>query len=95
MAMELLTLDDLQQFKTDLFNELQVMLQSKPDSSKKRWLKSHEVERLLKISTTKLQNMRVEGIIPYSKIGNTIFYDIEDVNTVIESFKMQRNGRRR
>ena len=94
MAMEILTKDDLEKFKSELFNELGELLGNSQTPSeesgqiKKRWYKSHEVERLLKISTTKLQNMRIQGIMPYHKIGNTLFYDINDVNKAIEQSKV-------
>jgi len=101
MAMELLTLDDLQDFKKEFFRELKTYLTQERKESEiansnnqnldeKRWLKTDEVLRILKISTTKLQVMRNKGIMPYSKIGQTLFYDIEDVNQVIATYKIRR-----
>src|SRR3954470_9028996 len=56
LANQLITMDDLQQFKEQLFKELESLL--KPHASlSKKWLKSHEVKRLLKISAGTLQNL--------------------------------------
>jgi hypothetical protein len=95
MATEILTKEDLEEFKTEMFEQLTDLLSGRQSTNpisnniKKRWLKSHEVERLLKISTTKLQVLRRTGVIPYSKIGNTIFYDVDDIDEAIEGFKIK------
>ena len=93
MAIEIVTKDDLNQFKNELLTVLESYFQQKSIdviSDGTKWLKSNEVERLLKISTTKLQVMRLSGVLPYSKIGNTIFYDLQDVNKVINDHKLKR-----
>ena len=92
MAMAILTRDDLDQFKLELFEVLDSYFQKMDNSVKEetKWLKSNDVERMLKISTTKLQVMRLNGTMPYSKIGNTIFYDLNDVNKVINNHKLKR-----
>jgi len=91
--MEILTKDDLNEFKNELIEVLdsyfqQNGIEKSPEETK--WLKSNDVERMLKISTTKLQVMRLSGLLPYSKIGNTIFYDLKDVNKVINDHKLKR-----
>jgi hypothetical protein len=93
MAIEIVTKDDLIQFKNELIKVLEAHFQQnsiEKYSDGTKWLKSNEVERMLKISTTKLQVMRLSGLLPYSKIGNTIFYDLQDVNKVINDHKLKR-----
>ncbi|MEO9475515.1 MAG: hypothetical protein ABJG41_08270 [Cyclobacteriaceae bacterium] len=45
----------------------------------KQWLKSKEVENVLKISSCDLMHMRLEGKLRYEKKGNGYLYDPEDI----------------
>ena len=56
----------------------------------KKWMKSHEVRRFLKISTGTLQTFKNSGIIPFTKIGGIIFYDYDDIQRLLESGKANR-----
>jgi hypothetical protein len=47
-AHQLITVDDLFQFKKELLQELLTALKSQVNSTPKKWMKSHEVRRLLK-----------------------------------------------
>jgi hypothetical protein len=47
---QLITVDDLLQFKKELVQELLTALKSQSNSTPKKWMKSHEVRRLLKVS---------------------------------------------
>ena len=44
---------------------------------------------MLNISSGTLQNMRVNGIIPFSKIGRMNFYSLSDILKVLETSKEQ------
>lgn len=93
MAVQIITADDLENFKNEIIEELdelkELMTQIKPDSKKEDiiWLKSHNVQRMLGISPGTLQNLRVNGTIPYSKIGGVIFYNKKEILQVIENHK--------
>ena len=50
----------------------------------KQWLKSAEVRELLKISPGTLQNLRINGILKYKRIGGTIYYNYEDIVKMLE-----------
>ncbi len=85
-AHQLITLNDLEQFKEQLFKELEALI--KPNlSPPKKWLKSHEVQRYLKISPGTLQNLKATGIIPYTRIGGVHFYDSEDIQKILQKGK--------
>ena len=84
MAVEILTREDLQLFRVQLLNDLKQLLSSAPQSQK-QWLKSGEVRRLLKISPTTLQRLRINGTIHYSKVGATLYYKYEDILKVLEN----------
>lgn len=82
-----LTMDDLYEFKTQLISEIRKLLTDRIVNPEKKWLKSFEVRKLLNISRGTLQNLRVNGTLPYTKIGGVIYYDYEDIQTMIVTNK--------
>lgn len=90
MAANIITLEDLQSFKKELIEELKNMLAQRHTTPARRWLKSHEVRRLLTISPGTLQNLRVNGSLPFTKIGGVIYYDYEDIQKML--LKHKQNG---
>jgi hypothetical protein len=88
MAIEVITREDLNEFRTLLLSDLNAMFNSKPQQQK-QWLKSSEVRKLLNISAGTLQNLRVNGTLTYTKIGGIIFYASGDLNKVLETNKVE------
>jgi len=87
MAATILTVEDLEVFKQDLLSELRDLFQSTAQptpKTEKVYLKSHQVQRLLGISPGTLQNMRINGTIPFSKVGGVLFYDKEEIYKMLE-----------
>lgn len=82
-AIELITKEDLKQFKGELLTEIKAILQPEQGQSKK-WLKSSEVRKMLNISPGTLQNLRINGTLSYSKVGSIMYYKLEDINKVLE-----------
>ena len=90
MKVEFITKEDLDQFKTELFEEIRKLTKSKAGNlGEKEWLKSYEVRKLLGISPGKLQNMRVNGTIAYTQIGGLMFYRYADIIKLMEDNKHQ------
>lgn len=87
-ASQLLTIDHLQQFKKQLLEELLTAFKSQTAAVPKKWLKSYEIRRLLKISPGTLQTLKSTGVILYTKIGGVHFYDYEDIQHLLESGKI-------
>jgi hypothetical protein len=87
-AHQLITVDDLTQFKQELLNELLSVLKTQSGIIPKKWMKSHEVRRLLKISPGTLQTLKTSGVIPCAKMGGVHFYDHDDIQKVLESGKV-------
>jgi len=87
MATEIITTDDLREFKIELLTELKKMLNEQRGQPAKKWLKSYEVKKLLSISPGTLQNLRVNGTLPFTKIGGQMFYDYEDIRKMLEPTK--------
>ena len=85
MEKNLVTSDDLQQFKVALLREMKKVLQNTPPAIPKPWLKSHEVQKMLKISAGTLQHLRDSGQLKYSKVGGLIFYALEDIEAMVKN----------
>ena len=86
MAIEVLTKEDLNQFKTELLSAISQLVNANP-LNKQKWLKSKEVLELLAISPGTLQNLRINGTLTFTKIGGTIYYDQDDINKILERNK--------
>lgn len=88
MAANIITIEDLQNFKKELLEEIKKLLAERSQStSTRKWLKSHEVRRLLTISPGTLQHLRVNGTLPFTKIGGVIYYDNDDIQKMLNDHK--------
>ena len=89
MPTSIITTDDLREFKRDILDEIKKLLTMQSNATLKKYLKSTEVMDLLQISPGKLQNLRINGTLPYIKIGASIFYDANDIQKVMDAHKIQ------
>ncbi len=90
MAINIVTKEDLDQFRHNLLNDIKQILPAfKHNPKQKQWLKSSEVRKLLKISPGTLQNLRINGTLSFSKIGGIILYSYDDIEALIESNKTE------
>ncbi len=87
MPAQILTTDDLREFKVELIDEIGKLLRQNGIQPLKKWLKSREVRKLLNISPGTLQTMRVNGTLTFSKIGGVIYYEYDDIQKMIEDNK--------
>ena len=83
MAIEVITREDLNEFRELLLSELNNLFNSKPQQQK-QWLKSNEVRKLLNISPGTLQNLRINGTLSYTKIGSILYYPYQDIQKLLE-----------
>lgn len=89
MATEIITVEDLQVFKRELVNDIKHLLKEHSGQPVKKWLKSYEVRKILGISPGTLQNLRVNGTLPFTKIGGVIYYDYTDIQNMLSANKYQ------
>lgn len=87
MEKRLVTVDDLQLFKMELLREFKRLLQNTPPAIPKPWLKSHELQKMLKISAGTLQHLRDSGQLKFSRVGGLIFYEMKDVEEMVNREK--------
>ena len=88
MAIQVITQEDLNEFRTLLLKDLKEILNSTPQQQKK-WLKSNEVRTLLNISSGTLQNLRINGTLTYTKVGGLMYYDNNDIEKVLKGNKVK------
>ena len=84
MAATIITTEDLRDFKMELLDEFKQLLNSQSGLTTKKWLKSPEVRKLLGISPGTLQNLRINGTLPYTKVGGVLYYDYKEIMEVLE-----------
>jgi hypothetical protein len=84
---QLITLQDLELFKQEMISEMKKLLWQNGVHPMKKWLKTPEVRKLLNISYGTLQNLRVNGSLPFTRIGGIIYYDYEDIQKMLLSHK--------
>ena len=94
MATRIITPEDLLEFKQELFQELQKLFAAQAGSTpQKKWLKSPEVRELLGISPGTLQNLRVNGTLPFTKVGGMVYYQSDDMLKMLEENRSQAGGK--
>lgn len=91
MPTSIITTDDLREFKLELLDDIKKLLSKQAQGKLKKYLKSSEVMELLQISPGTLQNLRVNGTLPYTKVGGIIFYDAEEIQKVMTDNRVQHN----
>lgn len=91
MPTSIITTDDLREFKIELLEDLKQLFQQPTQSQRKRYLKSAEVMDLLQVSPGTLQNLRINGTLPYSKIGGIIFYDADEIHRIIQENRIDNS----
>lgn len=90
---QLLTATHLEEFRKNLLLDLVKVMKELAGQPGKKWLKSYEVKKLLGVSPGTLQNLRINGTLPFVKIGGVILYDYEDVQKMIQENKIDRRYR--
>lgn len=95
MAANIITPDDLQKFKHELLDEIERLIKNLNGQPSKKWLKSADVRKMLGISPGTLQNMRVNGTLPYTKIGGVVYYDYDDIKKMLAENRVHRRLRSR
>lgn len=87
MPANIITHEDLQAFKRELVDEIKKLLAEHEPKPKKKWLKSNEVRKLLLISAGTLQTLRINGTLPFTKVGGVMYYEYDDILKMLEKNK--------
>jgi len=84
---QLITVNDLQAFKSELLQDIKKLIKEQAGEPPKKWLKSNEVRKILNISPNTLTSLRVNGTLPFSKVGGVIYYDHDDIQKMLTARK--------
>ena len=56
-----------------------------PLANRKEWLTNREAQSYLGLSKATLARYRASGRLPYSKLGNAVYYRLADVEALLDS----------
>ena len=84
MVTKIITPADLNEFIYELLDNIKKLIDDKAERKPIKWLKQPEVKKFLGISTGTLQNLRINGTLPYTKMGGVIYYDYEKIMQAME-----------
>lgn len=84
---QLVTLADLKSVRDELLAAIARTRGSSTDTRKK-WLKSSEVRKLLNISPGKLLALRANRQLAFVRLGGVIYYDRDDIEAMIQKAKV-------
>ena len=77
--------DFLQELRTAIREELQSSTTPQPT-----WMRSSQVRKMLNISDSTLQTLRINRTIPATKIGTTWLYKYDEIIAVLEANRTHR-----
>jgi hypothetical protein len=93
MAAEIITTDDLREFKKELLSEIKKLLHEQGGQPTSKWIRSNEVKKMLGLSPGTLQNLRINGTLPFTKIGGVIFYNLTDIQKMLAENRIHHKFR--
>lgn len=84
MQVEFITKEDLEIFRTRLLKDIESLLSKDRSGDLKPWLRGSEVRKLLSISASSLQSLRISGRLRSSKVGGIHYYKYEDIQNMMD-----------
>ena len=85
MKIDIITIEDLRKFKTELLREVKGIISQGSESQQNgEWLRSAQVRKMLNISAGTLQNLRINGTLPFRKIGGTMYYSKAQIEKILK-----------
>src|SRR5688572_7025046 len=85
MGIEVVTKDDLDQFRIQLLNDIREIITADQPKFSKPWLKNSEVMKLLNISSNTIQRLRIAGKLPSNKVGGIHYYRYADIEKLLNN----------
>ena len=79
--------EDVKLIRDSIISELKNLMDK---NTSNKWMKSKEICELLGISNSKLTDMRNNRNISFSQIGKVYYYNVDDINKLLEQNKTYR-----
>lgn len=74
-------------FQKWIILEIKKSIKQNAGQPTKKWLKTKEVQGILGVSITTLLTLRINGILPFTKMGGVLYYDYDDIQAVMQKLK--------
>lgn len=84
MSAQRMILNQLKYLREEFLDDLLDVLEQRRTTPKRRWLKSHEVRRMLGVSPNTLRRLRAKKLLPCSRVEGIVYYDFYDVIYLLE-----------
>lgn len=84
MSAEVITKEDLQNFRIQLLNDIKRVIHSIQPEEKPEWVKSGEVRKILHVSPNTLQNLRINGQLHPKKISGSWYYSLPEIKALFK-----------
>ncbi len=84
MAAEMITKEDLQEFRMQLISDIKRLLETLAPKKPKHWLKNSEVRKLMGVSPNTVRTLRMAGKLRYSKVGGIYYYRYDDIEKLMD-----------
>ena len=82
MALQVITTDDLTHFKKEMLSDIKRIFEKHRPQPPKKWYKSDELRKMLSVSASTLQTLRMNGTLKYTRLGGIIYYDFDHVQKI-------------
>ena len=83
----LISKEEFDSFKREVLSLIQKL---QPSVNQSEWLRSKDVRKMLGISDSTLQTMRINGSIPAYKLGDSWFYKCDEIISALEAGKIRK-----
>ena len=84
MATQIITLDDLDDFRIKLLEDVKLLLNRRLEPDKNKWLKSVEVMKMLNITKNTLHKYRENGVLYAKKVGGIYLYGYQEIQDLLK-----------
>ena len=85
MGIEVVTKQDLQEFRMQLLDDIRELVAPPEKKFERPWLKNSEVRKLLDISSNTIQRLRITGKLRSTKVGGVHYYRYEDIEKLMSN----------
>lgn len=88
---EQITKEDLRQFRLLLLSDIEKLIENKKQDNTgnvnedPEWVRSKSIRKILNISATTLQNLRITGKVESRKVMGSYYYKRKDLNNLFNS----------
>lgn len=84
MEINFLTVEEFKKFKIELLEEIGKLVKAQNSNLNIKWVRTRELKKCLGLSDSQIQTMRINGTLPYSTIGKTYYYNLQEIAAILD-----------